>query len=72
MKFLTFKVPILNRKLVLEEGKITTEMTLVITPDVQYTGDTWQSGVLTGTAEDMRASESLTKVDMYKLPLEGE
>lgn len=65
MKCLTFKLLTLNYKLVLEEGKIKTEMTLVIPPDVQDTQDTRPSRVLTGAAEDVR-------VGMYKLPMEGD
>lgn len=60
MKCFTFKVLILKHELVLEEGKIKTEDDFII-PDVQYTRDTWQNGGLTGIAEDLRTSESLTK-----------
>lgn len=60
MKYLTFKVLLLNHELVFEEGK-SKQMTLVIVPDAEDTRDTWRSGGLNGTTEDMRASESLTK-----------
>lgn len=59
---LNIKVLILNHDLVLEEGKIKTEDDFGhYTRCLQYTQDTWQSGGLPSIAEDMRASESLTK-----------
>lgn len=51
---------LLNHKFVSEEGKLK-QMILVVVPEAEDTRDTQQSGGHNGTAEDMRASESLTK-----------